>query len=488
MNHYWALNFNSQSSLLSGAVVAGDGGNTSIYFNPSTISEMENGTNLSFAASLFTWGVYRFKDALGTDISITNVSFHVQPQFMSFSFRPKKSKFAFAFTALTRMKERFDINYYNSEEIDIIASNPGIENYDVAFRYYLEYTDNWFGMASSYDVSEKFKIGLSLFLSSSYISYRTTTNTIAFSPNDTTWVNGVPNPGPVSEGLYTESFKFTDYRLIAKLGFSYVIERWRFGLNITTPSLSLFSSGKEAYRKYRMANITNPDNDEFMPGYVIVNGQTGKDITTRIKVPFSISFGFIYEVDSDENRLYFTMEYFAGIKPYLLVDAPVREDITSQIVYDQLQNKDWLSVADVAKPILNVAIGYRWKINNDLMVLSGLRTDFNNINNADYKDYSSYNKINSTDINIYHINGGIQFYFLKKHLLVAGGELSFGYDKDKEQMANFSDPVEYNSEDHRILMGPLEDKMDIYYFGFNIYLTATFNLSKNDELHRDLPK
>ncbi len=217
MNHYWSLSFNSQSSLLSGAVVAGDAGNTSLYFNPSTISEIKNGANLSFAASLFTWGVYHFTDALGTDINMTNVNFNVQPQFLSYSYRPKNSKFAFAFTVLTRMKERFDFNYFNSEKIDIISSTPGLENYNTSYRYYLDYTDNWFGLASSYDISEKFKVGLSLFVSASYISYSTTTNTIAFSPNDTIWVDGVPNPGLVSEGLYAESLKFTNYRLIAKM-------------------------------------------------------------------------------------------------------------------------------------------------------------------------------------------------------------------------------------------------------------------------------
>ena len=474
MNHYWSLNFNSQSSLLSGAVVAGDGGNTSIYFNPSTISEIKTGANLSFAASLFTWGVYYFKNALGDDINMNNVSFNVQPQFLSYSYRRKDSKFAFAITALTRMKERFDINYYNSQEINIIKSSPGLENYESSFKYFLDYSDNWFGAASAYDVSDRFKIGVTLFLSASYISYQTTTNTIAFSPTDTTWVNGVPNPGMVSEGLYSESYKFTDYRLIAKLGFSYVFDKWRFGLNITSPSLSVVSFGKEANRKQSMSNITNPDNDEFMPGYVIVNGQTKNDIKTKMKLPFSASFGFIYEVDGEDNRLYFTIEYFAGISPYKMVDAPLKDDITSNIIYDQLTNKDWLSVADVAKPVVNVAVGYRWKLNKDLMFLNGFRTDFNNINNADYKEYSSLNKINTTNINIYHYTSGVQFYFLKKYLLVAGGELSFGYDKNQQQMANFSNPTEYNPEDGRVLMGTIENNMDIYYFGFNIYLSATF--------------
>ncbi len=479
MNHYWSLNFNSQSSLLSGAVVAGDGGNTSIYFNPATISEIKNGSNLSFAASLFTWGIYDFKNALGNGIHISNVSFNVQPQFLSFSYRPKNSKFAFAVSALTRMKERFDISYYNSQEIDILKSSPGLENYNVAFKYFLDYNDNWFGFAGSYDVSDRFKIGGSIFLSAAYLSYKTSTQTIAFSTSDTLWVNGVPNPAPVSEGTYSEDMKFTDYRLIAKLGFSFVREKWRFGLNITSGTLSLFSAGKEARRLQRISNITNPENNQLMPGYVIVNGLTKHDITTRIKYPFSVSFGFIHEVKGKNNRLYFTMEYFHGIKPYKLVDAPISDNITSNMIYDQLDNKDWLSIADVAKPVLNVAVGYRWEIHKNLMFLSGLRTDFNNINGADYKEYDDYNKINTTNINIYHYTGGFQFYFLKKYLLVAGGELSFGYDNNQRQLANFSDPIEYSSKNQRVLQGHLEDNMDVYYFGFNVYLSAMFKFGGN---------
>jgi len=479
LNHYWSQNFNSQSSLLSGAVVAGDGGNTSIYFNPATISEIKQGANLSFAATLFTWGVYYFDNALGNNSDMTNISFNVQPQFLSYSYRRKDSKFAFAFTALTRTKERFDFNYYDSENIDVIESIPGKERYNASYKYYLDYSDNWFGIASAYDASERFKVGASLFISSCYISYENTINTIAYSTTDTLWVNGVPNPSLVSEGLYTESIKFTDYRIIAKLGFSYTIDKWRFGLNFTSPSLSVYSSGKQAYRKQAMSNITNPDNEEFMPGYAIVNGQSDNNISAIDKFPFSVSFGFIYDVKGSANRLYFTMEYFSAIQPYKMINAPINNDITSNIIYDNLENKDWLSVVNVARPILNVAVGYRWKLSNNLMFLNGFRTDFNNINNADYKEYSNYNKLNTTDLNIYHYNGGVQFYFLKKYLLVAGGEFSFGYDTNQQQMANFTNPVEFypvgdNPVDGIVLQGQLENNMDVYYFGLNIYLSATF--------------
>jgi len=169
MNHYWALNFNSQSSLLSGAVVAGDANNTSLYYNPATISEIKNGGNLSFAATLFTWGIYHFTDALGDGLKMTNVSFNVQPQFLSYSYRPKNSKFAFAVTALTRMKEKFDLSYYDTRKIDILTNSPGLENYTVSFKYFLDYHDSWFGLASSYDINDKLNIGISICLCSLYI-------------------------------------------------------------------------------------------------------------------------------------------------------------------------------------------------------------------------------------------------------------------------------------------------------------------------------
>ncbi len=121
------------------------------------------------------------------------MSFNAQPHFLSYSYRPHDSKFAFAFTILTRMKDRFDINYYNSKEIDIISTNPGTEIYKVAYNYFMDYSDSWFGLACSYDVSERFKIGTSLFLSAAYLSYRTSTSTIAYSATDTLWIDGVPN-------------------------------------------------------------------------------------------------------------------------------------------------------------------------------------------------------------------------------------------------------------------------------------------------------
>ena len=104
MNHYWGHNFNSTSSLLGGAVVAGDGDNTAIFYNPATISQVQKGSNLSLAANLFSWNFYTFSNALGDDIDIKTDNFLVQPQFISYTYSPKKTKgISLGFAALTRI-------------------------------------------------------------------------------------------------------------------------------------------------------------------------------------------------------------------------------------------------------------------------------------------------------------------------------------------------------------------------------------------------
>jgi hypothetical protein len=175
------------------------------------------------------------------------------------------------------------------------------------------------------------------------------------------------------------------------------------------------------------------------------------------------------------------MEYFAKINPYRMIEAPIRTDITSSIVYDRLENKDWLSVADASKAVLNFAVAYRWVLNDHLLFMNGFRTDFNNVKNVDYGEFSSMNKINTTNFDIYHYNAGFQFYAFQKYQLIAGGELSFGYAKNLQQVANYSDPEEYNPEDNRILQGPLKNNMNIYYFGFNVYLGITLNFIKKQK-------
>jgi len=124
-------------------------------------------------------------------------------------------------------------------------------------------------------------------------------------------------------------------------------------------------------------------------------------------------------------KVYFTAEYFDGTGEYKLVDAQIKTDITTDIIYEKLKNKDWLSYKISTRPVLNIALGYQWQIKPDVLFMMGLRTDLSSLRRSDVDvDYLSASMY-STTTNLYHATGGVKF-TLNKHLLIAGTQFSFG--------------------------------------------------------------
>jgi hypothetical protein len=195
-------------------------------------------------------------------------------------------------------------------------------------------------------------------------------------------------------------------------------------------------------------------------------------------MPFSLSVGVIKDFDNNEKRLYFSAEYFNKINAYKIVDAEINEDITKPQIYDALDNNDWLSYAMATKSFVNVALGYSWKINEQLEFLNALRTDFSSIKNADFSSYENYNVIKTSEYNTYHYSAGLKFN-IKKNSFIAGGQASFGLENNLKQITNFTHPMEINLDDDRVLQGPLEDNMRVMYWGFNIYIGANLNFLKD---------
>ena len=89
-----------------------------------------------------------------------------------------------------------------------------------------------------------------------------------------------------------------------------------------------------------------------------------------------------------------------------------------------------------------------------------------------------YVPIKNSSYNIYHYAAGLKF-DIKKNTFIAGGQVSFGYNNNATQVANFSDPIEFNMADNLVLQGRIADDMRAMYWGFNIYVGAMLNFIGN---------
>ncbi len=479
MNHYWSQNYNSISTLLSGAVVGGDAGNASIYYNPSGIVDLEEGNNISVAASIFTFNTYGLKNMMGDGKNIVSSNLYVQPQFFSYGVKSPFKKWSFELAVFNRLRENMTLNYAGSDDFVLNDLAQATNRINTVFSYHNYYSDTWVGIGGGYKYSDNLSLGISVNLSFLSFKYNNRlTSSVYPLYADTSLYDS--NTALMAENELNESVVFTNIRIISKIGATYKKDKFSFGINISLPALKLFSVGERVSKglKEIYNQAIDPENNRL--DYYIFDSQKGSEVQTKLKLPFSVAIGTTYQL-LNNAKLYFTAEYFDGKGAYKLVNAQIKTDITTDIIYEKLKNKDWLSYQTSTRPVLNVALGYQWQIKPDVLFLMGFRTDLNSLRrsdvDADYLSASMY----STTTNLFHATGGVKF-SLKKHLLIAGTQFSFGRQTNALQISNYKSSEDFiESNNIMPLLGNREKLARINQFSISVFLGATLNFASKSK-------
>ncbi len=472
---FWSQSFNEESSLLSGAVVAGGSGPSAIYYNPAAI--VAGGKSMfSINASLFSVDFYNLKNALGEGIDLESSKFLIQPRFISLLVQPKWNENISLELALFN-NESYEITLNNTfdENIDILQYLPGVERYYAFYHFRNKYRDDWLAVGGAWKVSENFLLGLSWYGGIKTLNYEVDTDIEAMPLSDTIYIGGEAVPFYSATWQASEFVKFNDYRMSLKLGMIYRKPQFSFGVTLKTPSIRVYSDGKKVLKKEKQANIMLEGGQDFMPNHTIVDSKEKKEVTTNFKDPLSVALGVMFNTPDEKHTGFLTTEFFGWIDPYNIVSAPVNPSIASVEPFESHSNPDdWLTFAHAAKPILNVAIGYRQMIAENLLLMGGIKTDLNYRKGVDYKSYSHINKMKALELNIFHVSAGLRLN-IKNHELITGLNYAFGVEHGRTQFANFADPVEYNTIEGKALQGTRQNNMRVRYNSISLYLGA--NLS-----------
>jgi len=474
-SNHWARNFNEESSLLSGAVVGGGSGAAAIYYNPATISEIEE-SKLSLNASLFSFEFYSSQNAWGDDIDFNETRFVVVPRFISYMIKPPKYPNLSLEVAFMN-NENYQIEDINSVEsmVDILPDKDGMERYNALYSYRNKFRDDWIGLGGSHKIRNNLFLGASMFFSIRSMNYEYLVD-IEAGPNQEFESNS-------SDDYFTAKFrdqdflKFNNYRMLWKFGILYEKQRISMGLNITTPSFGIYSDGKKVIRKRSQSNINDPESGEAVPDYMISDFAEKKNMDVNYKSPFSVAAGFTYTNLKETKVFYTSFEYFGGLDPYRMVNADASTEIFTGEASDGMDFSNWLTFVSGAKPVFNGAIGYRWIPKDNLMLLAGFRTDFNYKKGLDYDPLNEAKALKAFHPDRYHITGGVTINVFGQKLM-AGAQYSLGYEKDQKQYINLSDPVEYNPEDYTALQGVRKNNITTFLNAVSLYFGATINFGE----------
>ena len=473
-NNHWTRSFNEESSLLSGAVVGGGAGPSAIYFNPSSISEITE-SKLSLHMSLFSFNFVNVKNVLGDGIDLNGSKVLIEPRFMSYMIKPKNHpEWSLEIAFLNNENYYLDMTQSVDQENNILTNLPGEERYYALFHYSNHYRDDWFGFGGSLKLSPALSVGGSMFLTVRSLEYRYELNIEAY-PLDSVFIEDEYLPFYSASYQELDYLKYNDYRLLWKFGLLYKKKRFSVGVCLTTPSIGgIYTDGKRVSRKQKRSNISSPESGEALPDYYLGDYQEKKAVEVNKKSPLSIAAGLTFYSKDNTKTLYTTVEYFAGLDPYRLAQADESTNLASSTVPEMFQLNEWLTFVSGAKPVLNAALGYRWVVKENIMLMTGFRTDFNYKKNYNYDPLLESKSVKGIQLDYYHLTGGLSLRIWGQDL-ITGLQYTIGREKNQKQFVNLSDPVEYNSIENAPLQGTRQDNMSSLWNSLSLYFGATFN-------------
>lgn len=299
-DNYWSWNFNTKSTLLGGAVVGGNAGPSSVFFNPALIDH-DKSSSLSMSANVVSLQFFNVDNIAGDGIDVDRILFKIQPRLISYVLPNKREDLRTEVAILTPVSEEIQYTTQHSDEIDIIERTQGNEMYSGYIKYSRKYVDTWVGGGFSYQVSDNLYIGTSYFLSIKTLKYQYRQIANAQHLSDTVQVNNVPEPRYIAENSFEEEFKYWFLSLIFKAGAYYEFPEKRFsiGANVTLPDLPIYGEA-DVRKSFTRSNIYNNDDDVFVSNKKSI-GVEENIRGVRAKNPFSISVGGQYQSKNFKN-------------------------------------------------------------------------------------------------------------------------------------------------------------------------------------------
>jgi len=397
--NYWTNQYGTRANLLGGAVIGSVLELSGTYYNPGGLSLIED-PDLILAAKVFQYPIITLRGKGFQDVKLNSSRIDPAPSMIAGLVKFKwLGKNTLGYSIFTRHEVKFDLSGTEVMSLDFYPSVPGDEASWSTLRVTERLSEPWWGITWASRFLNKIGYGIS-----TYALFRSHRATIQSSSELIT------SDGNIYIFNGSRDYKYNNYRLLAKLGFTFDFIGLTMGLTITTPSIELYSSGEAGI------NITyiGPDTtgDGKQETWAAVDFQDG--VGSDYKTPLSIGIGTTLKFKKRTN-IYLSAEWFNSIQKY---DVIKTEDFIAQISGDTLNS----SVTSESQQVLNMGIGIEHHFNKNISGIASFSSDFS------HRKPDSETNLSIASWDIFNILAGASI-IIKKTELTLGIGYSFGSDK-----------------------------------------------------------
>lgn len=453
--HYWSNQFGARSSLLGGAVIAGLDDNSSVYYNPANLAFIKQST-VSLNTSVYKYDDIFIGNGAGQDVDLSSQRISLYQQMISglLTKDPKKT-WRLGFNILTRQHANIDMTQRHEETYEVLATQPGEEYYIGTIELRNNLNETWGCLGVGYKINEHFSVGLT-----AIATYRSQRHTFSFAARA---LNGdsasVANNIPIA--IATNSY-YAHMRThliggLLKAGFHGRIGRWRFGLNVTSPSITIWGES----RVQREISQTN------LPGNVD-KVRTGEQnyLKSQYKYPLSIGTGIAYIYKT--GLISIAAEYFMEVPQYNMIESDPNQPSFPNFLSQPGQ--DLFTVHQGANQLVNGSIGWEQQLVEKIKLHLGFRSDFSYARRSDRIRPGNLTIVNAP-IDLWHFSAGISWR-RKASLMSIGVNYTYGHRRQGfSQLVNFTDPI---IQSPLFLVGKINDSAYINYHSVTLLIGYTY--------------
>lgn len=449
-NNYWNQQAGAISNMIGGAGTANARDNSAIFYNPGGLAFVEN-SSLSLVGDAYFVSTLTIENGAGTGLDLKSRIVDTTPQIVSGIIKNKKRPdFSVTYAFINSDYSFTNMNISHEMYYDILPNISGDEIYIANYDYYNRSKEDWAGIGMGHKIGKHFGVGISYFL-----TIRSQDFSRSYTANVLEYFENIDVSSSLANSSFKEIYEYRNLGMLWKIGLSYEKEHLKLGLNITTPKVSLGILTGNLRRSVitRIPPLTN-----ISP----IQATNQDKVPTVHKLPLQVDLGVEYEFSN--TSISARIGYSHKINSYSLLKPKPPQNEIQEIL--QPDDKDFNTMLDASKSLVNVGIGFIQVIKKGWAVLGGYRTDFNYFDDEQLSRQEKYvPSIAYWDI--HHLSGGFTRYG-ERYFISAGLNYGFGQANGIQEI-NLTEPTLEND-----LFGIRNGSAKAKYNQFKINLGFTY--------------
>ena len=394
-SHYWVNEYGTRGQLLGGIVVGSIKDLSGTFYNPGAIA-LSTDLTLEVSTDAIQFTDINQPDGAGAGLNLRSFKGARAPGIFAARFKlGKQEQHHLAVSLLTRYDSNFEVGARRIDPYENVEA--GLSAFSGEIRFEKRMIESWLGGSWAHKLTDRIGFGITQYFALHSQAHRLQTFAESLEPT-----------GEGQSVILVNDQKFYNLRALIKSGIAVDLNPFTLGVTVTTPSVNLFGKGSVFWNGF--ADVEGPDSSGQTGAVLISNYQ--KDLSTRLKSPFSIAAGASYAFG--KSILHIAIEHFTKLNQFAVMEP---ESFRAQSSGESITP----TVQHALRAVTNYGIGFQYSFRIDHTFYAGFRRDLS----AWTPDAPS--DITNSNWNINHLTLGTVSSF-KQLDITFGFGYSFGKD------------------------------------------------------------